>query len=260
MTTRFGPNAYNRHRFPAEIIRHGVWLYCRSGLSYRDVEDLMTERSVTLTYETVWYWCRKFGQSYANRLWHRCPRPSDTGHLDEVFLSMRCERHYPWRVGDRDGHIFDTLVQRHRDTRAAKQSFRKLFKRLTYVPGVMSSDKPASDRAAKRELLPSLEHRQHTYLNNGAENSHQPLRQRERRMQRFKSAGHAQRFLAADGPIMSHFRPWCHRPSAFTAHQEMRQRFRTRGQVRGLAMAAYGPSAGPVSHLSAWCLPQDRLI
>jgi putative transposase len=122
------------------------------------------------------------------------------------------------------GHVLDILVQRRRDTVAAKKFFRRLLKGLTYVPRVMVTDQLKSYKAAKREVLPSVEHRQHRYLNNRAENSHQPTRQRERTMRRFKSAGHAQRFLSAHGPILSHFRPRRHRLPARVYRQEMAYR------------------------------------
>jgi putative transposase len=125
-------------------------------------------------------------------------------NLDEVFLTINKERHYLWRAVDQDGHVLDILVQRRRNKVAAKKFFRKLLKGLKYVPRVLVTDKLKSYEAAKQEILPSVEHRQHRYLNNRAENSHQPTRQRERTMRRFKSAGHAQRFLSAHGPILSH--------------------------------------------------------
>jgi putative transposase len=191
MDTLAPTNPYKRHRFPAEIISHCVWLYFRFCLSYRDVEELMAERGVMLTYEAVRYWCQKFGQVYADQLRRRRPRPGDKWHLDEVFLTIHGERHYLWRAVDQDGHVLDILVQRRRDKHAAKKFFRKLLKGLKYVPRVIITDKLRSYGAAKQEILPSVEHRQHRYLNNRAENSHQPTRQRERRMGRFKSPGHA---------------------------------------------------------------------
>jgi putative transposase len=211
MNTRPAINPYKRHRFPAEIISHSVWLYYRFSLSYRDVEELMVERGVPLSHEAVRYWCRKFGQAYANALRRRRPRPGDKWHLDEVFLTINKKRHYLWRAVDQDGAVLDILVQRRRNKVAAKKFFRKLLKGLTCMPRVMVTDKLQSYAAAKQEILPSVEHRQHRYLNNRAENSHQPTRQRERVMRRFKSAGHAQRFLSAHGPILSHFRPRRHR-------------------------------------------------
>jgi putative transposase len=172
MHTRPATNLFKCHRFPAEIISHCVWLYFRFCLSYRDVEELMAERGIILTYEAVRYWCRKFGQAYANQLRRRMPPPGDKWHLDEVFLTINGERHYLWRAVDQDGNVLDILVQRHRDKKVAKIFFRKLLKGCQYVPRVIVTDHLKSYGAAKRELLPGVEHRQHRYLNNRAENSH----------------------------------------------------------------------------------------
>jgi putative transposase len=218
---------YKNHRFPAEVISHAVWLYFRFCLSYRDVEELLFVRGVIVSYEAIRKWCLKFGQAYANHLRRRQPRPGDKWHLDEVFLTIRGERHYLWRAVDQDGKILDILVQRRRDKHAAKKFFRKLLKGLAYMPRVLITDRLKSYGAAKREELPSVEHRQHRYLNNRAENSHQPTRQREQRMQGFKSPGHAQRFLSAYGPIAQHFRPRRHLLPAPVYRQEMRRRFHT---------------------------------
>jgi putative transposase len=231
-------NRYKNHRFPAEIISHGVWLYYRFCLSYRDVEELLFVRGVIASHEAIRKWCRKFGQQYANQLRRRRPRPGDKWHLDEVSLMISGERHYLWRAVDQDGHVLDILVQRRRDKYAAKTCFRKLLKGCQYVPRVIITDKLKSYGAAKREILPGVEHRQHRYLNNRAENSHQPTRQRERRMQGFKSAGHAQRFLAAYGPIAQHFRPRRHLLPASVYRQEMRQRWHTWQELTGLPTAA----------------------
>ena len=238
MHTSAPTNLYKHHRFPAEIISHGVWLYDRFCLSYRDVEELLFARGVLVTYEAIRKWCRKFGQAYANQLRRRGPRPGDTWHLDEVFLTIQGAWHYLWRAVDQDGHVLDILVQSRRNKKAAKKFFRKLLKGLTYVPRVVITDKLKSYGAAMRELLPSVEHRQHRYLNNRAENSHQPTRQRERRMGRFKSPGHAQRFLSAYGPIASHFRLRRHLCSTPEYRHEMAQRFQVWQEITGTAMAA----------------------
>jgi len=238
MTPSTAPNLYKHHRFPGEIISHAVWLYFRFPLSHRDVEELLLVRGVIVSYDAIRKWCRKFGQPYANQLRRRRPRPGNKWHLDEVFLTIKQERHYLWRAVDEDGAVLDILVQRHRDKKAAKKFFRKLLKGLTYVPRVILTDKLASDGAAKREILPSVAHRQHRYLNNRAENSHQPTRQRERRLQGFKSPGHAQRFLSAYGPSAQHFRPRRHRLSASEYRQEMRQRGQVWEEITGAAMAA----------------------
>jgi putative transposase len=238
MNTSPTPDLYKRHRFPAEIISHCVWLYYRFSLGYRDVQELMADRGVIVSHEAVRYWCRKFGQVYANALRRRRPQPGDKWHLDEVFLNMHGERHYLWRAVDQGGNVLDILVQRRRDKRAAKKFFRKLLKGLQYVPRVVITDKLKSYGAAKRDILPGVEHRQHRYLNNRAENSHQPTRQRERRMQGFKSPGHAQRLLAAYGPIAQHFCPRRHRLSARVYRQEMKQRFATWREITGPPQAA----------------------
>ena len=132
---------YHRHRFPAEIISHCVWLYFRFALSFRDVEEMLAMRGVSLTYETVREWSLKFGQTYANSLRRRAPRPGDRWHLDEVFLKINGRLHYLWRAVDQDGEVLDILVQRHRDKKAAKKFFRKLLKGLRYVPRVIITDK-----------------------------------------------------------------------------------------------------------------------
>jgi putative transposase len=238
MTSPVNTERYKNHRFPGDIISHGVWLYYRFTLSYRDVEELLFERGITVSHEAVRKWCRKFGQDYANQLRRRRPQPGDKWYLDEVFLTINGERHYLWRAVDQDGHGLDILVQSRRNKKAAKKFFRKLLKGLMYVPRVLITDKLKSYGAAKRAVMPSVEHRQHRYLNNRAENSHQPTRQREWRMQGFKSPGHAQRFLSAYGPIAQHFRPRRHLLSASAYRQEMAQRFQMWGEITSTGMAA----------------------
>jgi putative transposase len=158
--------------------------------------------------------------------------------LDEVFLTIKGERYYLWRAVDQDDNVLDILVQSQRNKKAAKKFFRKLLKGLTYVPRVLITDKLKSYGAAKREILPGVEHRQSRYLNNRCENSHRPTRQRERRMQGFKSPGHAQRFLAAYGPIAQHFRPRRHLLSASAYRQEMRSQFESWAEITGTERAA----------------------
>src|ERR671933_920094 len=189
MTPPADPERYKNHRFPGEIISHGVWLYYRFPLSYRDVQELLFERGITVSHEAIRQWCRKFGQDYANRLRRRRPQPGGQWHLDEVFLTIHGERHYLWRAVDQDDNVLDILVQKRRNKQAAKKFLRKLLSGLQYVPRVLITDKLASYEAAQREVLPSVEHRQHKRLNNRAENSHQPTRERERRMRRVKSGG-----------------------------------------------------------------------
>jgi len=229
---------YKNHRFPGEIISHSVWLYYRFTLSYRDVQELLFERGLTVSHEAIRKWCRKFGQDYANQLRHRRPRPGDKWHLDEGFLTINSKRHYLWRAVDQDDNVLDILVQSRRNKQAAKKFFRKLLKGLQYVPRVVITDKLKSYGAAKREILPGVEHRQSRYLNNRCENSHRPTRQREYHMQGFKSPSHAQRFLSAYGPIAQYFRPRRHLLSASEYRQEMRNRFESWAEVTGTERAA----------------------
>jgi putative transposase len=238
MTPLATPERYKHHRFPTEIISHGVWLYYRFCLSYRDVEELLFVRGVLVSHEAIRQWGQKFGQAYANQLRRRRPRPGDKWHLDEVFLTIHGERHDLWRAVDQDGNVLDILVQSRRNKQAAKQFFRKLLKGLTYVPRVIITDKLKSYGAAKREILPGVEHRQHRSLNNRCENPHQPTRQRERRMQGFKSSGHAQRFLSAYGPIAQYFRPHRHRMSAPEYRQDLQKRYQVWGEMTGMRMTA----------------------
>ena len=148
----------------------------------------MLARGVVVSYETIRAWCAKFGQAYANQLRRRRPRPGDKWHLDEVFIRINGTIHYLWRAVDQHGNVLDILVQSRRNAKAARKFFRKLLKGLRYVPRVLVTDKLASYGPAHRVVMPSVQHRQSKYLNNRAENSHQPTRQRERAMKRFKSA------------------------------------------------------------------------
>jgi putative transposase len=172
---------YKGFRFPPEIISHAVWLYFRFALSFRDVEERLAQRGIVVSYETVRQWCLKFGQTYANELRRRRPRCGDKWYMDEVYLKINGKTHYLWRAVDQDGNVLDILVQSRRNKKAAKSFFRKLLKGLQCVPRVMITDKLKSYGAAKREILPGVEHRQHKGLNNRAENSHQSTRLREKR-------------------------------------------------------------------------------
>ncbi|MFC9758652.1 IS6 family transposase [Streptomyces sp. NPDC056921] len=217
--------SYKGHRYPVEVISHCVWLYFRFPLSYREVEELMLQRGVIVSYETVRRWCAKFGQAYADGLRRRRPRPGDKWHLDEVFIKINGVRRYLWRAVDQDGNVLDVLVQSRRDTKAAKRFMAKLMKKQCRVPRVLVTDKLRSYGTAHRKLMPSVEHRAHKGLNNRAENSHQPTRQRERAMKGFRSLGAAQRFLSAFGSISPHFRPRRHLRTAAEHRLEMTIRF-----------------------------------
>ncbi len=194
-------------------------------------------RGIVLTYETIREWCLKFGQTYANELRRRRPRPGDKWHLDEMFIKVNGKDHYLWRAVDQDGNVLDILVSR-RNKKAAKRFFRKLLKGLQYVPRVIITDKLKSYGAAKAEIMPGVEHRRHKGLNNRAENSHQPTRVREKVMRRFKSAGHAQRFLSAFGVISSHFRVRRHLLKAERYRAEMKSRMAKWAEMSCVQMAA----------------------
>jgi len=236
MTT--APNPYRRFRYPAEVIEHAVWLYHCFSLSLRDVELILAARGVVVSYETIRDCSLRFGQLFANTLKRRRPQPGDKWFMDEVFIRIRGKLHYLWRAVDQNGHVLDILVQSRRSAKAAKRFFRKLLKGLQYVPRVIVTDKLRSYGAAKREVMPGVEHRQSRYLNNRAEVSHQPTRRRERQMQRFKSARHAQRFLSTHSRIHNHFQLRRHRLSA-TAYRAARDAaLQTWRQVVGVASAA----------------------
>ncbi|MCX4774482.1 IS6 family transposase [Streptomyces sp. NBC_01285] len=227
--------SYKGHRYPVEVIAHCVWLYHRFPLSFREVEELMLERGVVVSHETVRRWCAKFGQAHANGLRRRRPRPGDKWHLDEVFVKINGEQKYLWRAVDADGNVLDILVQSRRDKAAARRFFHKLLKRTCSVPRVIVTDKLRSYGAAHREVMPSVEHRAHKGLNNRAENSHQPTRQRERAMKGFRSVGGAQQFLSAFSGISPHFRPRRHLMTAPEYRTEMTTRFAIWDQVTGVA-------------------------
>jgi len=197
--------SYARYRFPPDIIRYAVWLYFRFPLSYRDVEDLLAERGIDVSYETVRRWALKFGLSYARKLRQTRPRPNDHWHLDEVFVSINGRRMYLWRAVDSEGEVLEILVQSRRNKEAALKLMRKLLKNQGFVPDAFITDKLPSYGAALRELGLSRCHDFGGRKNNRAENSHLPVRQRERRMQRFKSAKSAQRFLSTHAAVYNIF-------------------------------------------------------
>jgi putative transposase len=218
-------NPYRGYRFPKEIISQCVWLYFNFALSLRDVELMMAFRGVQLSYETIRRWCDKFGAAYAATLKRRRPQLGDKWFLDEVFLKIDGVQHYLWRAVDQHGVVIDILVQPKRDRFAAIRFFRKLLGTTRRKPRVIVTDKLRSYGAAKRVVLSRVIHRQSRYLNNRAENSHQPTRQRERRMKRFKSPQHAQRFCETHDIIAPHFRPKRHRLSARRYRAEREGRF-----------------------------------
>jgi transposase-like protein len=199
------PLCYSRHRFPPEIIQHAIWLYLRFTLSYRDVEELLAQRRLNISYETVRRWVLKFGPSIAQRLRRQRPRPSDRWHLDEMVIRIAGKRVHLWRAVDHEGEVLDMLVQRRRDSRTALRLMRKLLKKQGFAPKLLVTDKLRSYAAAFRRLRLTCPHEQGLRKNNRAENSHQAVRRRERKLQRFKSARSAQRFLSMQAAVHNTF-------------------------------------------------------
>ena len=221
MKSRRSP--YYGHRFPPEIISHAVWHYYRFCLSFRDVEDLLAKRGIIVSYETIRQWCLKFGPGYARRLKRRQGRLGDTWFLDEVFVTINGKRQYLWRAVDQDGDVIEILVQSRRNRRAATRLLRKLLKRQGKTPLRLVTDKLKSYSAAHRAIMPSVNHDTERYANNRAEVSHQPTRQRERQMRKFKSPMQAQRFLSVHGLVLNLFRVGRHRLKS-THHRLLRAR------------------------------------
>jgi transposase-like protein len=202
--------SFKRHRFPPVIIQHAVWLYARFTLSFRDVEEMLAERGIDVSNETVRRWFLKFGRLIACNL-RRCrPRPSPRWHLDEMVIKIRDRKHWLWRAVDDEGEVLDFLVQRRRCARSAKRLLRKLLKKQGVAPTHITTDKLKSYPVAIRKERLSAFHDQGLRANNRAENSHQPVRRRERKQQRFKSPGSAQRFLSIHAAVQNAFYVQCH--------------------------------------------------
>jgi len=225
------------HDIQPEVISHAVWLYHRFALSHRDVEELLAERGIQVSYEAIRLWCRKFGPLLSGELRYRHPRRrGDKWFLDEVALTMNKRRYWLWRAVDQDGTVLDILVQSRRDQHAAERFLRRVLDGENGAqPRVVITDKLASHPPALRRVLPNTEQRRHKRLNNRAENSHRPVRKRERAMQRFKSPDQAQHFLETFSAVCNHFRPRRHRLTATRYRQVMHERFE---QWRALAVGA----------------------
>jgi len=236
MTTPRDP-IYAGYRYPPEIICYAVWLYFRYPLSLRMVEELLAARGIEISYETVRQWGLKFGEVFARRIRQRAPQRGDKWHLDEVVITIAGRKHWLWRSVDQQGFVLDVLVQSRRNTRAARRLLRKLLKKQGRAPRVMITDKLRSYGAAKRNIMPGVEHRQPKGLNNRAENSHQPTRRRERIIKGFKSPRVAQRFLSTHDQISNVF---SRSPPANAADicSARTRAFTHRAEVTGVAMAA----------------------
>src|SRR5260221_11200886 len=209
------------YRFPPEIIQRAIWLYYRFTLSLRDVEELLAERGIDVTYETIRQWGIRFGPAIARDLRSRRPRPHSRWHMDEMFVSIGGKRVYLWRAVDHEGEVLDCLVQSRRNKRAAIKLMRKLLKKQGFVPTTIVTDHLAAYAAAMSDLRLSVMHERGKRKNNRAESSHVPIRRRERKMQGFKSAGSAQRFLSIHASVYKNFNTGRHLISA-TNHRQLR--------------------------------------
>ena len=196
---------YKQYRYPVEIIQYSVWLYYRFNLSQRDIEDLLAERGIIVSYESIRLWCNKFGPKYVTRLKRFHQGYGDTFFIDEVFVKIGGKQHYLWRAVDQDGEVIDVFLQKRRDSAAAKRFFKRLLKKHQSEPRKIVTDKLRSYGVAHRELIPDAIHDTSQYANNRAELSHQPTRVRERGMRRFKSTWQAQRFLSTHAEIYNLF-------------------------------------------------------
>ena len=223
----FEPASYPRHRFPAEIISHAVWLYHVFSLNLRDVELILAERGILVTHESIRHWCLKFGSDFARKLRRRRPQPGDTWHLDEVFIRIQGVLHYLWRAVDQHGVVLDILVQDRRNSAAAKRFFKHLLLGCSTSHDESSRTVCVAMASLSVRSCPTFGIGRCRYLNNRAENSHRPTRRRERQMQRFKSASQAQRFLSAHAMIYGHFRPRRHLMAAAGYRRVRAKAFRT---------------------------------
>jgi len=198
--------SYKRHRFPPETIRLAVWLYFRFTTSLRDVEEMLAERGIDVSYETVRCWANKFGSAIAANIRRARGRADSVWHLDEMVVRINGARMFMWRAVDKEGEVLDVLVQKRRNKAAALKLLRKLLRNQGYVPDSIVTDGLKSYPAAMKKLGCLQRHRPGRLRdNNRVENSHLPVRRRERKMQRFKSQGHAQRFVSTHSAIYNTF-------------------------------------------------------
>ena len=205
---------YKNHRFPPEIIARAVWLYYRFPLSLRHVEEMLLERGITVSYETIRRWGRKHGPDYARRIHRKPPSSRDVWYLDEVAVRINGKQCWLWRAVDQDGYVLDEIVQNRRNTKAARRLLMRLLKKQSVAPKRIITDRLRSYGAAKRQIMPEVEHRSHKGLNNRAENSHVPFRKREHMRQGFRSIGSLQHFISIFSAVRNLFVPDHTKPSA----------------------------------------------
>jgi putative transposase len=205
---------YKRHRFPTKIIQYAVWLCHRFNLRHRDIEVLMSQRGIEVSYEAVRLWCNKSGPKHAQRLRRKHRGYGDTFFIDEIFVKIQGQRHCLWRAVDQDGEVVDEFLQKRRDGKAAKRFFKGLLRKHKGEPRKFVTDKLRSYGVARKVLIPETIHNTSQYANNRCEPSHEPTRVRERGMRRFKLMRQAQRFLNAHADIYNLFNLGSHLVSA----------------------------------------------
>ena len=212
---RTNSTTYPRHRYPIAVVSQVVWLYYRFSLSFRDVSDLMYERGVSLSHETVRKWCEKFGGLYSERLRKVRRKPSHRWHIDEVHAKIAGKKCYIWRAVDEYGVVIDIYVSKRRNKKAARDFFTKaLASEPKSNPTKVTSDRLSSYKSVVKDLAPKAKHIRGKWLNNRVENSHIPVRTRERKMKKFKSHKHAQSFLDRFELIYGFMKPKRHLMSA----------------------------------------------
>lgn len=194
---------YKGHRFPSDVIQYAVWVYFRFNLSIRDVEDLLAQRGIIVSYEAIRLLVNKFGPKYAQKLRKKQSNFGDTYFIDEVFVKIDGIQHYLWRAVAQDGDIVDVFMQTRRDSKAAKRFFKRILR--SGKPRVITTDKLRSYNVAHREIIPDVFHESRQYANNKSKLSHQPTRVRERIMRKFKSIKQADRFLNCHKEIYNLF-------------------------------------------------------
>lgn len=238
--------SYRRHRFPPEITQYTVWLYAKFTLSYRDIEDLLAERDLEVSYETIRRWLNKFGAGYSRKIRARRPTADMVWHLDEMVIVISGRKYWLWRAVDGEGEVLEFLVQSRRNRNAALRLFRKLRRRQT-TPRLIVTDKLRSYAAAMKTLRIRATHLQGKHLNNRAENSHQPVRRRERKMQRFKSPRSAQRFLNLHASVYNLFNIQRHLISRPTMRQFRFHAFEPWKTIAAAAWAMMPKARAPIS-------------
>jgi len=198
-------STYKRRRFPPDIISYAVRLYYQFNLSHRDIEDLLAERGIIVSHESIRLWCIKFGSIYSHRLKRGHRGYGGTLCIDEVFVKIQGKQYYLWRAADQDGEVVDVYLQAKRDGAAAKRFFRRLLRNRDGEPGKIVTDKLRSYPVAHREVMPEVIHVTDQYANNRAEQSHEVTRVRERGMRKFKSITQAQRFVTHHAAVQNLF-------------------------------------------------------